>query len=148
MTGWIPARAGDAAAIHELRRKFCEEEGILFEPEIQQAALTRLLEDASLGAVFIFAQAGGGAGGFLILTRCFSLEFGGVYALLDELYLEPDSRGQGVGQTGIDVATSWAKQNAIHALRLEVSHRNSGARKLYERRGFTADGRDMLTLRL
>jgi len=144
---WIPAGAGDADAIHSLRNQFCQEEEIVFEPAVQKAALERLLKDSSMGEVLVFMQTSGEVGGFLVLTWGFSLEFNGRYALLDELFLAPECRGRGFGQSGIEAAVDWAKSHDDCAVRLEVNHRNAGARKLYERFGFIADGREIFTLR-
>ncbi|HNF99868.1 MAG TPA: GNAT family N-acetyltransferase [Pseudomonadota bacterium] len=62
-----------------------------------------LLAKPEVGAVWL-AWREGRAVGYLVLTRCFSLEFGGPFVLLDEIFVLPEARGDGLGRRLIDTA--------------------------------------------
>jgi ribosomal protein S18 acetylase RimI-like enzyme len=83
--------------------------------------------------------------GYLVVTACFSLEFGGAFGLLDELYFEERRRGHGLGARAIDFAADWCRARGMDALRLEVAHDNEPALKLYRRAGFATHRRDLMT---
>jgi GNAT superfamily N-acetyltransferase len=62
--------------------------------------------------------------------------------LLEHLYVHPQEQNHGVGTALLEVA----KERRPHGLRLWVFQKNTGARRFYERHGFTVacltDGRD------
>lgn len=150
---WRAATLADGPAVLALMRAFYAEEHLPFAESTQGRALDMLLADPSLGNAFLCERAdsaGSGASevGHLILTRGHSLEFGGSFLLLDELYLAPEARGLGEGRRAIEFATAQARSLGAGALRLEVSHENRRARAMYRRAGFTVEKRDLMTLRL
>ena len=147
---WRPATLADAAAILDLMQAFYAEEHIPFDGSVQGRALDALLVDPSLGSVLLLRDTAPDATplGHLVLTRGHSLEFGGPFLLLDELYLAPAIRGRGEGRRAIAFAAGHARAVGAQALRLEVSHENARARAAYIGAGFVAETRDLMTLRL
>lgn len=149
---WQSATLADAPVVLELIRAFYADEGIPFDGATQGRALDVVLADPTLGGVFLLrpvnASPGASALGHLVLTRGHSLEFGGCFWLLDELYLAPELRGRGEGARAIAFAAAKAREAGAHALRLEVSRENARARAAYLRAGFRAESRDLMTLRL
>jgi ribosomal protein S18 acetylase RimI-like enzyme len=149
---WRPATLADGPAILNLMQAFYAEEAIAFDGPAQGRALDALLSDPSLGNVFLLRAEGAPKDaaplGHLVLTRGHSLEFGGRFLLLDELYLAPSLRGRGEGRRALDFAKHQARAAGAEALRLEVSHGNSRAQAAYRRAGFVAETRDLMTLRL
>lgn len=146
---WRPAGLYDAPAVLELMRDFYAEEGLAFDGRAQGRALDVLLSRPELGTAYLLRGAeAGGALGHLVLTRGHSLEFGGAFLLLDELYLRPEIRGRGEGRRALDFAAAQARATGAHALRLEVAHANTRARAAYERAGFATETRNLMTLRL
>ena len=65
--------------------------------------------------------------------------------LLDILYIKPEARGQGIGTQLIRAAADYAREQGAEMLALEVQERNSGARRLYDRLGFTTYDRLLAT---
>jgi ribosomal protein S18 acetylase RimI-like enzyme len=63
--------------------------------------------------------------------------------LLDMLYVKPEARGNGLGTELIRAAAEYARAQGAEMLALEVQERNAGARRLYERLGFTTYDRLM-----
>lgn len=110
----------------------------------QRRALERLLDAPEYGGAWLI-QADGQPAGYLVLTVCYSLEFHGPYALLDELFVEDIWRGQRIGTQSLAFAEEWARRRGFRALRLEVGHSNPGALRLYRRHGFDAPDRHLLS---
>ena len=118
---WQAATLADAPALLDLMEAFYAEEGIPFDGPTQGRALDVLLADPTLGAAFLLLPAGSrmplaAPRGHLVLTRGHSLEFGGAFYLLDELYLEPGVRGQGEGARALAFAGDWASY--VYLLRI------------------------------
>jgi ribosomal protein S18 acetylase RimI-like enzyme len=56
--------------------------------------------------------------------------------LLNDLYVEPDVRGQRVGERLIERAVQLARETGAKGIGLETAHTNVSGQKLYERMGF------------
>lgn len=126
-------------------------EHIPFDAARVGAALDDLMADPALGRVWIVertAERGGAAVGYAVLTLGYSLEFGGRFALLDELFIEERHRGAGVGRQVVAQIAETCRELGLRALRLEVERSNRVARELYRKAGFETHDRDFLTLRL
>jgi GNAT superfamily N-acetyltransferase len=103
------------------------------------------LADPSLGSVWL-VERGGVAVGYAVLTFGYSLEFSGRFALLDELFILAPYRSQGLGRQILERLEDVCRDLGLTALRLEVARTNQGARRLYEKAGFEAHDRDLMTL--
>ena len=57
------------------------------------------------------------------------------------MWVEPGSRGKGVGQALLGAAIGWARSRELERLDLWVTEGNGPATRLYERLGFTDTGR-------
>lgn len=122
-------------------------EKIPFDADRVRALLHVLFDDARAGTVWI-ARSERAIVGYMILTFGFSVEHGGRDALIDELYVSPDQRGSGLGTHLLDVAFAACIEAGITRLHLEVDHTNPRAAALYERLGFEANDRALLTKRI
>lgn len=154
--GWRMATLADGPEVLARMEAFYAEERLGFDGATQGRALDALLAEPALGAVFLLEPEGeaGSAGGreeaagYVVLTRGHSLEFGGKFYLLDELYVAPEWRGRGEGGRVVQRAAEWARKQGAGALRLEVARENGRARALYARAGMVAEERELMTLRL
>lgn len=61
-------------------------------------------------------------------------------AQLVAMWVEPASRGAGVGRALVDAVCGWAAWRGAAAIELEVREHNGAARRLYERAGFEVAG--------
>jgi GNAT superfamily N-acetyltransferase len=82
--------------------------------------------------------------GYLVVCFDFSLEYRGKGAWVDELFVEPTHRGQGIGTQLLDLAQIASRRLGAQTLHLEVNHGNR-AIELYRRRGFLDHHRYLMT---
>ncbi len=144
--GWRRALPLDLPVVLVLVEAFYHEEGLPFHPQKTAQAAATLLADDSLGALFLYEAVDGGEPlGYVAATFGYSLEFGGRFVLLDELYLQPAARGRGAGREALELVRVWAAASGAGALRLEVNHHNAKAYALYLKAGFGDDRRHLLT---
>ncbi len=127
-----------------MMRSFYAELGEPFAAERAERALRALLADPSHGAAWVFRE-DGRATGYLVVTHGYSLEFDGRIAVVDEVYAVPERRGQGIGARALALAEEHCRRQGISALRLEVHHENRRALALYERSGYEAHDRYLMT---
>ncbi len=81
---------------------------------------------------YIFED-GGEPCGFVLLSRTFSQEAGGLSVTIEEIYIDPEHRSKGLATEFFE----WLKSDkSIMRLRLEVEDHNKDAMRLYERMGF------------
>lgn len=121
-------------------------EGIEVDPEVFAGALRRLLEDPSLGGIWLIERAGAPVG-YAIVTFGYDLEFGGRDSYLTELWVDDPERGRGTGAAALALLEPELIARGVRALHLQVRPDNPAA-KLYERSGFIASPRRIMTRRL
>ena len=146
-TTFTPATLTDEPVLGELMREFYAHEGLVFDAERTLGAFRTLVADPNLGRVWIF-RVGGEAVGYVAVTVCFSLEFAGRYALVDELYVREAHRGRGIGARALEVVAEACPALDVSALRLEVDLWNTRAMELYRRLGFALQERYMMSRRI
>lgn len=88
------------------------------------------------GALLLASEAGADIG-VAALSYTWTLERGGKVAWLDELYVVPGRRGEGIGRTLLRRALREARAQGCRALELEVVRGHGRAANLYLREGFT-----------
>jgi ribosomal protein S18 acetylase RimI-like enzyme len=139
-----PAGIADEEMLAELMREFYAHEGLDFERSRAREAFRTLVADPALGRVWLF-RAGGDVVGYAAVTVCYSLEFAGRYALVDELYVREGWRGRGIGARALELAAEACRELGVAAVRLEVDTWNTRAMALYRRLGFELQERYMMS---
>jgi ribosomal protein S18 acetylase RimI-like enzyme len=140
----VEAKEPDTGELIAMMRSFYAELGEPFDAARAERALLALLADPSHGAAWVFREEGR-AVGYLVVTHGYSLEFDGRIAVIDEVYAVPEMRGRGAGARALALAEGHCRRNGIAALRLEVHQENRRALALYERNGFEAHDRYLMT---
>ena len=135
-----------AEAIGLLRAQF-EEHAIALSSERLEAAVAGLMETPERGALFL-AREGDDPVGLAAVSYTWTLEHGGLVAWLDELYVVPARRGQGVGSALLARARELAQSVGCTAIELEVDAAHRRAENLYRRAGFEPLARSRWSLRL
>jgi len=134
----------DLPALLEMMREFYSQQHMRFDEPVARRAIAALLQPSSQGEIYLIFR-GAQLAGYFALTFCFSLEFHGRFALLDELYLREPFRRQKLGQGVIGFVEGICRREGIHALRLEVGRDNTPAQSLYRQAGFAEEARNLMT---
>ena len=142
-----PARAADIPTLVALMQAFYAESDFPLAASPAARAFEALLADEQLGRVWL-AEDGMEAVGHLVLTMCFSMEYGGLRGFIDDLYVRPAARGRGAGASLLAAAQSEAARRGVRALHVEVGPDNHVARRVYARAGYRDSGRVLLSLPL
>ncbi|WP_415856708.1 GNAT family N-acetyltransferase [Sinomonas sp. G460-2] len=127
------ATPGEAVVVAELLDAFNRE----FEsptPGIRALAarLVGLLGAGDVVALLV----GEPAVGLAVLTFRPNVWFDGPVALLDELYVEPARRGEGLGGELLAAAEALVRERGAELLEINVDGEDVDARRFYERHGY------------
>jgi GNAT superfamily N-acetyltransferase len=129
------ARSEDLTPILTLLHTQLQEHDIVLTDQALQRATRGLVEDHTLGRI-LTARIDGELVGVAVISFLWTLEHGGPAAWLDEVYVEPARRGDGIGRRLVEAALQVARDNDCIALDLEVDAGHEAAERLYERLGF------------
>ena len=80
-------------------------------------------------------QLDGEIAGYMLLSFMYSNEFGGMIVLLEEIYIDPQYRNQGIGKKFFHFVDTEYRNSAV-CFRLEVARNNASAINLYKSLGF------------
>ena len=94
----------------------------------------------------VVAEVGDRIAGYALLVPFWSNALGGDVCEVDELYVRPDGRGEGLG-SALFAEIDAGRFGSFTATALGVTPGNARARRLYERLGFRAAGTTMLRRR-
>jgi GNAT superfamily N-acetyltransferase len=128
----------------EMMREFYRQQHMQFDEAAASRAVNRTLENPDLAQIYLIFR-GTELAGYFALTFCFSLEFHGRFALLDEIYLREAYRRQQLGKAVLAFAEDLCRKASVEALRLEVGRENQGAQSLNRTAGFKEDERNLMT---
>jgi len=134
----------DADELLQFMHRFYEVDHIDFRESVARSAIKKLLSDESTGRIWWIREAEDRIG-YIALTFCFSLEFGGPSAVVDELYLEQSHRGRGLGFEALRFVERFCQSRGILALHLEVDRTNLHAQALYRKAGYQDRNNYLLT---
>ena len=143
------ATPGDIPALVELMREFYAEAGYPLDRGWAAAAFSALLGDDSRGAAWLASYAGEPAG-YVVLTVRFSMEYGGLDAFIDDLFVRPGCRRLGLGRAALRELFDECGRRGVLAMHVEVGRDNAAARALYRGYGLEVHdaSREPLTVRL
>lgn len=136
----------DQPTLLRMMRSLAEQEPgpYFFDEPVVSAALRKFLADASLGHTWIFLHNATPVG-YIVLTFGYSFEFHGRDAFIDELYIEPQYRRQGIGRRAMQFVEERAREFGVNAIHLEVDEGNDAAEELYRRVGYDDHSRYLMT---
>lgn len=143
----ISFRAAEQADIEwlvEAMREFNRVDDYGFDANVARAALQKFINDSSLGGLWVI-EGGDKSIGYVVLSFGYSFEFHGRDAFIDELFIEADYRGQGIGRQAIQFIEEQCKSAGVNALHLEVDRTNLAAQALYQKTGFKDHDRFLMT---
>lgn len=140
------AKPTDLAALLPLVAAFHNETGIARTDDQRARALIPLLRGEPYGAVYLVGPAKAPVG-YVVITFGWSVEFGGLDAFIDELYIRPAVRRRGMGGDVLTALPNALSRAGVTAVHLEVDRENHVAQRLYARAGFQPRNRYMLMSR-
>lgn len=129
-----PATTADLDILIDFMQQFYAIDQYAFDELIARSALRTLIEDPSLGRVWVISKQE--AIGYVVVTFGYSLEFHGRNAMVDELFLTAPHRNQGIGTQTLQFVVEQCRLLGIRALHLEVEHTNEAGLILYRNMGF------------
>ncbi len=139
------AGPGDAAALLRLKQRLDQETSFMLleasERDASVPALARELDNMarSGNSAVIVAEAGGELWGYVELSGgSFRRNRATAYVVIGVL---ATAGGRGLGRGLLEEAKRWAATHGVHRLELTVMAHNSRAIGLYQRTGFSVEGR-------
>ena len=137
----------DIPVLVDLMREFYAESNLPVDRDAASATFSRLLGDPSRGAIWLL-KAGNDAAGYVVLTVGFSMEYGGLDAFVDDLFVRLPFRRKGFGRLALATLFAECERRGVRAVHLEVGRDNDAAKALYGRFGFRDNDRQLLTVGL
>jgi len=110
-------------------------------------AFTLLLADERLGHVW-FIQVNSKDVGYVVVTLCYSMTFGGLCAVVDDFFIQPEFRGTGLGKAAMAEVRNLCASRGVRAIHVETGRDNAPALAVYRRAGFVETNLVHLTLAL
>ena len=104
------------------------------DPAVVQRTLDEMLSDSPFLEGFIFEKEGKTVG-YAELSYSFAPEVGGRSVFIEEIFVEEQHRGQGIGHKFLDFCVSLV-QGETRRIRLEATRSNEKAIALYKSYGF------------
>jgi ribosomal protein S18 acetylase RimI-like enzyme len=141
-----PVAAEDEQAVLRMMRNLAEQEpGAYFfdEPAVREV-LRKFLASPDLGQAWVFLDEETPVG-YMVLTFGYSFEYHGRDSFIDELYIEPQYRRQGIGKRAMQFVEERALRMGVNAIHLEVDQGNEPAAELYRRAGYDDHSRFLMT---
>jgi GNAT superfamily N-acetyltransferase len=133
-----PARTEEIEEMLPLIRAYCE----FYETQPNDDGLRKMFEtlinDPSQGAVFI-ARDEGKAVGFATLDWKWSSLKAGRIGYLEDLFVDPETRGKGIADALIEVCADRCRELGMPAMEWLTAPDNHRAQKVYDRTGADSD---------
>lgn len=143
------ATAEDMPLLVEMMREFYAESGFSMDSQWATDSFSALPADGSKGAAWLVFKNSRPAG-YVVLTLCHSMEYGGSDAFIDDLYVRPDLRRYGLGREAFNALFAECGRRGVHAVHVEAGRDNVAAQKLYRSFGLGVPdaARELLTVRI
>jgi GNAT superfamily N-acetyltransferase len=125
----------DLAIVLDLLQKQFAEHQIEVDEETLTFAIREELRNEKLG-IFLIARQDARPVGFAAIVFTWTLEHGGNVAWLEELYVLPELRNDGIGSQLVDAVIAETSKLGCRAIDLEVEEEHERAENLYHRKGF------------
>ncbi|MGH2922922.1 MAG: GNAT family N-acetyltransferase [Solirubrobacterales bacterium] len=129
------AREDEADELLPLMRAYCVFYGAEPDDEGLLTMMRSLATNPEQGALFCARDAGGNAIGVATMDWKWSSTRGSQVGYLEDLFVDPDSRGGGVADALIEACAERCRENGVPALLWQTATDNHRAQQVYERLG-------------
>ena len=130
------AEPRDIESLIGLMAEFYAEAGYTLDKAHAERAFADMLNDERLGFLWVI-EAEGNVIGHVVLTLRYAMEYAGLIACLDDLYVRPAWRNRGFSTAALAEVRDFCVTSGIRALTVEVGTDNGPAHAVYRRAGFT-----------
>jgi GNAT superfamily N-acetyltransferase len=141
------AEVADIPGLVALMTEFYAEADFALPKGPARQTFEQLIQDPRLGEVWIM-ECDGYPAGFIVLTVCFSMEYGGLRGFVDDFFVLKQYRGRGLGAAALAEVRRSCSSRKVRALLVETGPDNESALRVYRRAGFTDSGHLLLTMPL
>lgn len=114
---------------------FHEHQGFATSPEHQQEAIVPLLEGIPHGAIWMIGPRRAPVG-YVVVSFGWSVEYGGMDAIVDEIFVRSAVRKRGMGSDALNGLAKALKEGGIKALHLEADQGDDQLLRFYQRAKF------------
>jgi len=123
------------------------EQEITSDETYREGALAPLLDGSPLGAAYLIGPRKAPVG-FIVVTFGWSVEMGGMVAVVDEFWIRPGVRGRGMGSEVLSALMPTLEQAGIRSVHHEAHEANPRVQALFARHRFRLrEGLQVLTRR-
>ena len=131
-----PITAADETDFYTMAEEFYHSDAVLhpIPAEYHRRAFAEMMRSGEYLSGYIFTG-GDNTAGFAVTNRMMQHEAGGVMVWVEELYIRPAYRGQGLGSRFLAWLEEQLRGDAV-MLRLETEPENERAQELYYRLGY------------
>ena len=143
MIEFHPLRKSDIDVIVPMMQDFYTIDNYPIDPTTTEKLFETFIEDESLGHCWLIFH-NKICVGYVILTYIFSFEYKGKIAFLDELYLNENARGKGIGRSTLEFVRKHAGESDLKIIYLEIEPHNEVAKKLYLSNDFNMHKRQIM----
>jgi ribosomal protein S18 acetylase RimI-like enzyme len=143
-----PLQSDQIDAAIELFRAQLEEHKIETRTESLRQVIESIVADDRYGFILVAVTGNGKLVGLAFGSAFLGVEHGGPSGWLEELYVLPDWRQNGLGTRLVNEAIRAARARGWRALDLEVDASHQRAASLYQRHGFRPKNRSRYCLKL
>lgn len=128
--------ASDKDAVTDMMRSFYTSEAVYTNgsEEIFSNDVDACVSDCPFASGYVFTREDGSICGYSMLAHSYSTEYGKPAIWIEDLFIEEDARGEGLGSRLFDLVR---EKYPDHVHRLEVEDTNLHAIRLYKKSGFT-----------
>lgn len=137
MSDGVPVRSAGPADADDVARLLHDFNVEFDEPTPAVEVLAERAADLIAAGEIAVLLAGGGPDGLAQLRLRRSVWFGGLDAYLEELYVVPARRGEGIGRALLESAIEAAREAGAEHIDLTTGETDAAARALYESAGFS-----------
>ncbi len=142
------AEIADIPELLDLMSEFYAEAGYQLDRAHAARAFADVIGDERLGYIWLLTSDRQDVGHAVIVLR-YAMEYGGMIACLDDLYVRSAFRGRGIAGAALGEIREFCRENGIRAMTVEVGFHNAAAQKVYRRAGFVElSDRELLALAL
>lgn len=130
----------DFEPVLSMMKVFYASDALLVHPD--DRVLARTLRDAIADGPYVTGygfELDGWLAGYGMVSRSYSTETGGLCLWIEDIYIQPEFRGRGIGTAFLRFVEEQGKGTAVR-LRLEAEPENEKAISVYQNAGFEVLG--------